>query len=248
MGAPALAAIEPHVPWSHRLKNGAPAGNPSLAPRCGARTHAGTGCHQPAMRNGRCRFHGGRSTGSRTEAGIDRIRAARTRHGMWGRESRDFRRCIAILEAQARLWIAIASARRRRPDIAHRRIERALARLATIVTPRRPSIGSATAAAASSAPAAGDPAAAGSRPAVAGPDSDPAAGRTASRAVAGRASCVSPSFPAETNDLAAGLPSPHYQVLTRHQSSAAMPPPSGRAQPPLLVHGNNRRIEPCARP
>jgi hypothetical protein len=81
------------------------------------------------MRNGRCRLHGGRSTGPRTEAGIERIRAARTRHGLWSPESRAFRRCIAALEAQARLWVAIASARRRRPDIALRRIERALARL-----------------------------------------------------------------------------------------------------------------------
>ncbi|MFZ0021256.1 MAG: HGGxSTG domain-containing protein, partial [Acetobacteraceae bacterium] len=54
-----MAAIEPHAPWSHRLKNGAPAGNPTLAPRCGARTRAGTDCRQPAMRNGRCRLHGG---------------------------------------------------------------------------------------------------------------------------------------------------------------------------------------------
>ena len=105
---------------------------------------------------------------------------------------------------------------------------------------RAPSTGSATAAAASPAPAAGDPAAAGSRSAAAGPDSDPAADQAASRAVAGRGSCVSPSFPAETNDAAPRLPSPHYQVLTRHQISAAMPPPSGRARPPSSVHGNNQ--------
>ena len=220
-----------------------------LAPRCGARTRAGTGCRQPAMRNGRCRFHGGRSTGPRTEAGIDRIRAARTRHGMWSQESRDFRRCIAILEAQARLWIAIASARRRRPDIAHRRIERALARLAAIVTPRRPSIGSATAAAASSAPAAADPAAAGSRSAAAGPDSDPAAGRTASRAVAGRASCVSPSFPAETNDLAASvaiaaLPSLNPPPNLRRDAAAIRT----RRATTIDARQQPRRTKPCARP
>jgi hypothetical protein len=81
------------------------------------------------MRNGRCRLHGGPSTGPRTEAGIERIRADHTRHGFWSPESRVFRRCIAALEAEARLWVAIASARRRRPDVALRRIERALARL-----------------------------------------------------------------------------------------------------------------------
>ena len=31
------------------------------APRCGARTRAGTPCKAPAMPNGRCRLHGGRS-------------------------------------------------------------------------------------------------------------------------------------------------------------------------------------------
>ena len=66
------------------------------------------------------------SAGPRTEAGLDRIRAARTSHGLWSQESRAFRRCIATLEAQARLWIAIASSRRRRPDVAIRQIERAL--------------------------------------------------------------------------------------------------------------------------
>jgi hypothetical protein len=43
------------------------------------------------------------------------------------RKSRDFRRDIAILVAQARLWIETGSARRRRPDAAARRIEHALA-------------------------------------------------------------------------------------------------------------------------
>jgi hypothetical protein len=122
-----LAAIEPHAPWSHRLKNGAPAGNPTLAPRCGARTRTGTPCRQPAMKNGRCRLHGGHSTGPRTEAGVARIRAACTTHGYWGQESRDFRHDIAHMAAQANLWIEIASARRRRPDAAARRIEHALA-------------------------------------------------------------------------------------------------------------------------
>ena len=218
---------------------GRPAAIRPLAPRCGARTRAGLACRQPAMTNGRCRLHGGLSSGPRTEAGIDRIRAARTRHGVWSPESRAFRRCIATLEAQARLWVAIASSRRRRPDIALRRIERALARLAGTAAPRR-STGSATAAAASPAPAAGDPAAAGSRSAAAGPDSGPAAGQAAisgSRSAwVMRLSIV----PGRNERTAPRLPSPHYQVLTRHQISAAMPPPSGRAPTPSSVHGNNQ--------
>jgi len=38
--------------------------SPSPTPRqCGARTRAGTPCPTPAMANGRCRMHGGLSTG-----------------------------------------------------------------------------------------------------------------------------------------------------------------------------------------
>jgi uncharacterized protein YjcR len=32
--------------------------------RCGAKTRAGTPCLSPAMPNGRCRMHGGKSTGA----------------------------------------------------------------------------------------------------------------------------------------------------------------------------------------
>src|SRR5438046_4856011 len=34
------------------------------ADRCGARTRRGTICQSPAMTNGRCRIHGGRSPGA----------------------------------------------------------------------------------------------------------------------------------------------------------------------------------------
>ena len=34
------------------------------SPRCGARTRNGTPCRSPAMPNGRCRMHGGRSPGA----------------------------------------------------------------------------------------------------------------------------------------------------------------------------------------
>ena len=35
------------------------------------------------MPNGRCRMHGGMSTGAKTAEGIERIRAARTKHGRY---------------------------------------------------------------------------------------------------------------------------------------------------------------------
>jgi hypothetical protein len=41
----------------------------------------GTACRCPAMRNGRCRLHGGLSTGPKTREGIERIRQARLKHG-----------------------------------------------------------------------------------------------------------------------------------------------------------------------
>ncbi|WP_109565860.1 HGGxSTG domain-containing protein [Jannaschia seohaensis] len=35
-----------------------------LTPRCGARTRNGGPCRSPAMPNGRCRMHGGKSPGA----------------------------------------------------------------------------------------------------------------------------------------------------------------------------------------
>jgi len=49
--------------------------------RCGARNRRGCPCAGPAMPNGRCRFHGGKSTGPRTPAGLERSRMARLKHG-----------------------------------------------------------------------------------------------------------------------------------------------------------------------
>ena len=45
--------------------------------RCGAKTRRGTPCQRPAnKRNGRCRLHGGASTGPRTKEGLAKIAAA----------------------------------------------------------------------------------------------------------------------------------------------------------------------------
>lgn len=44
--------------------------------QCGARTRAGTPCKSTAiMTNGRCKLHGGMSTGPRTPSGLERSRA-----------------------------------------------------------------------------------------------------------------------------------------------------------------------------
>src|SRR5258705_6005060 len=79
---------EPHAPARNKsieLANG--------APRCGARRKTdGQPCRQPAMRNGRCKQHGGMSTGPRTPEGLERSRRARWKHGFYSAESRNTRR------------------------------------------------------------------------------------------------------------------------------------------------------------
>jgi hypothetical protein len=70
------------------LKNGNPPGDFSKAARCGAKNRRGTLCRCPAMPNGRCRLHGGLSTGPKTLAGIERIRRAVTKHGRYSNEAR----------------------------------------------------------------------------------------------------------------------------------------------------------------
>jgi hypothetical protein len=39
------------------------------------------------MKNGRCRLHGGLSTGPKTAEGIERIRKARTKHGRYSQRA-----------------------------------------------------------------------------------------------------------------------------------------------------------------
>jgi hypothetical protein len=73
-----------------------------LVCRCGARTRAGGSCRQPAMANGRCRMHGGLSTGPRTQEGLQRLALARTVHGAYGREMRAFREAMAELREDAK--------------------------------------------------------------------------------------------------------------------------------------------------
>jgi hypothetical protein len=88
------------------LRNSNRSGDPSTAPRCGARTRKADGgpCQAPAIRGKRrCRMHGGLSTGPRTQEGLERSRRARWKHG---RRSRLFRvqRVLSYDEAVALLW------------------------------------------------------------------------------------------------------------------------------------------------
>jgi len=90
-----------------RLKYGNPSGDYMSAPRCGATTRAGCACRQPAMRNGRCRFHGGKSTGPRTAAGLSASRIARRTHGGYSAEIVELRRESAARARRLRALLAV---------------------------------------------------------------------------------------------------------------------------------------------
>jgi hypothetical protein len=99
-----------------RLRNGATPGDFLAAPRCGARTRAGGCCRQPAMRNGRCRMHGGLSTGPRTAEGRARCAAARRTHGFYAADTIALRRAAT---AHCRRMRSLLAGFGRRPTAGH---------------------------------------------------------------------------------------------------------------------------------
>jgi hypothetical protein len=54
------------------------------------------------MRNGRCRMHGGMSTGPTSPEGLARIAAARTVHGGYGAEMQQFRKLVREMREDKR--------------------------------------------------------------------------------------------------------------------------------------------------
>ena len=97
-------ADEPHEPMKHHQRHkhtkGLPLLKPTLqerlalanaAPRCGALNRAGGSCRAPAMANGRCRLHGGKSTGPITCEGLEQSRKANFKHGHYTAEARERR-------------------------------------------------------------------------------------------------------------------------------------------------------------
>jgi hypothetical protein len=77
-------------------------------PRCGARTRTGMPCRAPAMACGKCRMHGGASTGPRTSKGLERIREARTTHGRRTAEMDRMRAMVRVLMAGAKRLVEIS--------------------------------------------------------------------------------------------------------------------------------------------
>ena len=74
------------------------------APRCGAYARrTGLPCRQAAMPNGRCRMHGGASTGPKTPEGIARCTAAPMKHGRRNAAAR----ALAAQRGQARSASAV---------------------------------------------------------------------------------------------------------------------------------------------
>ena len=101
MKAPSVSAeIKGDVQSTHErrspLRNGNRQGNYNNAPRCGAKTRAGTPCKRAAMRNKdgihtRCPLHGGKCTGARTAEGRERIGKANLKHGRYTKAEKERR-------------------------------------------------------------------------------------------------------------------------------------------------------------
>ena len=72
----------------------------NAAPRCGARTRTGAPCQGPGMANGRCRMHGGKSTGPRTAEGLERCRRANWKHGRRAADAVSERKAVAAIRRE----------------------------------------------------------------------------------------------------------------------------------------------------
>lgn len=102
----------PHDPRRGRLRHGNAGGDLTAVRRCGAWTREGGACRQPAMGNGRCRLHGGKSTGPRTVEGQERCRRARWRHGLRSREQAELRSQVRFVRRVIARLLHSASERR----------------------------------------------------------------------------------------------------------------------------------------
>ncbi len=105
---------QPHGNGGTRTPDiGAAARQAGRVQTCGAGTRAGGVCRQLSMKNGRCRFHGGLSTGPRTAAGLERSRKARWKHGRRSADANQplklIRALVKVMEAELAEWKSLAS-------------------------------------------------------------------------------------------------------------------------------------------
>ncbi|WP_459947799.1 HGGxSTG domain-containing protein [Desulfocastanea catecholica] len=85
-------ALEHRKGW---LKNGGIPCDLTTLPRCNATSkHTGCRCKQPAMKNGKCHWHGGKSTGA------PRGNTNAVKHGLTTKEAKKFRKEVrAFIQA-----------------------------------------------------------------------------------------------------------------------------------------------------
>lgn len=73
---------------------------------CGAKSkRTGQPCRQPAMKNGRCRLHGGKSTGPKTPEGLAHAKKSNWKHGFYSAEAKEERREIRELFRKSRFLL-----------------------------------------------------------------------------------------------------------------------------------------------
>jgi len=79
------------------------------SPRCGAKSkRTGLPCRAPGVKKadggyGRCRIHGGLSTGPKTPEG--KVRASHKKHGKYSKSTKDYKREVRDLVQQLRVEI-----------------------------------------------------------------------------------------------------------------------------------------------
>jgi|GEM_PF-2401939 len=80
------------------LRNGNAAFDLNTLPLCGAKTRAGTPCKRYARANGRCKLHGGLSTGPKTTKGKENHRQAVTKHGTYSAQYKEDMQLIKAIK------------------------------------------------------------------------------------------------------------------------------------------------------
>ena len=73
--------------------------------KCGAKTRQGTRCASPSMENGRCRMHGGKSTGA------PKGNRNAWKHGKYSNETLQARRLVQVLARLARRTLLTSDGR-----------------------------------------------------------------------------------------------------------------------------------------